>query len=252
MYRVLIADYDTDFAELLRKQIGNGFSVEACCDSESLLDLIDSFDPNVIVMDAFLSGVDGWGTLQMLSDTGRMPQVIITSRNCNPYILNRFAQMGVTNLFVKPCRISAVAASVNQLCTLQETIPNGTWCVENEIDNILLRLGFQMGTKGYNAVYEAVLLRYESPDATVTKHIYPRIARNYGVDARCLEKRIRDTIRAAFACDDIIVWKCFFKPDANGVLTCPSNDLFIGRIAGGLHQRARVKPPYKFYKQKKA
>ena len=252
MYRVLIADYDADFAELLRKQIGNGFQVNTCGDKDTLLAAISDFDPDVIVMDAFLSGVDGWGTLQILADTGRMPRIIITTRNSDVHTVNRLAKLGVINLFVKPCKICAVAACINEICTASQFGVTGAWCVENEIDNILLRMGFQIGTKGYNAVYKAILMRYEEPEATVTKHIYPILAKTYGVDTRCIEKRLRDSIKAAFTSADMNVWKCFFHPDMEGMLHCPSNDIFFARIAGGLHQRTRLNPPCRPVKQKNA
>ena len=252
MYRVLIVDYDKDFAQLLHRQICNGFAVECCNDMDTAMELLYRFEPDVIVIDAFLSGLNGWSILQILADTGRTPHVIVTTRNTQPYLLNGFVQQGVKNLFVKPCKIGALAACINELCAMSDHATNGAWCVENEIDNILLRLNFQIGTKAYNALFQAIILRYENMDATVTKHIYPQIAKMYGAETAGIERLIRYTIKTAFCGSDMNIWKCFFQPGPDGTLPCPSNDVFIGRIAGCLRQRERIKPPYKLLKQKNA
>ena len=114
------------------------------------------------------------------------------------------------------------------------------WDVETELDNILLYLGFRMGPARYENVRTAVLLKYYGEAGGVTKCLYPAVAMHCGGNAMQVEKSVRDAIRHAFNTGNQDNWKLYFSNSTE--LQCPSNDMFMARIACAL------KTGYRMYK----
>lgn len=67
MPRILIVDDDADLLEITAIMLSrNGFQVETAISSEEAYTKIESFAPQVILLDVFLSGVDGLATCQKI------------------------------------------------------------------------------------------------------------------------------------------------------------------------------------------
>jgi PleD family two-component response regulator len=65
--RVLIVDDDLDFIEMLKLILRHaGFDVAGAIDSNSALEKCAEVNPDVILLDLMIPGVDGWGIYQIL------------------------------------------------------------------------------------------------------------------------------------------------------------------------------------------
>lgn len=81
MNRILIIDDEEGVCWALQQHLtGLGFEVQTAASAEKGFDILDSFHPNVVVMDIRLPGMDGLSALQKIkSQTQDIPVIIITA-----------------------------------------------------------------------------------------------------------------------------------------------------------------------------
>jgi len=83
MRRILIAEDEPRIASFLEKGLrANGFTTTVIEDGRDALDLADSDDFDLLILDVGLPGLDGFGVLRELRSRGRrLPVVILTARD---------------------------------------------------------------------------------------------------------------------------------------------------------------------------
>ena len=70
MKKILIVDDNPDILQVMHLLLGGrGFSVEVTTDGNQTLSKIKSFEPDVIFLDVFLSGMDGRDICKQLKDS---------------------------------------------------------------------------------------------------------------------------------------------------------------------------------------
>lgn len=244
MHRLLIADSGGMLGKTIEKQLRDLFLIETCDDGEQALDLIYRFEPDIILLDLQLPVIRGLDVLQMLRSVGLDTKVIAITTLTDDYICRALGELQVSNLFLKPCVVGTVTACICDISYQLHNGQQGDWCVENETDRILLTLGFRMGPARYAYVYDAVLCKYRDPAGYVTKCLYPKVAKHFGGTASQVEKAIRDAIKDAWKNGNRAVWQMYFPPDKDGEIPCPSNEVFLARVANVLQQKTRQKRPY--------
>lgn len=244
MLRLLIADRDGSVGEAIQKQLSGEYIVELCKDGGRVLELAAEFDPDMILLDLRLPGMDGLSVLELLRSSGRTARVFAMSDYWSEYLLTALEKLEVCGVFTVPCTVDCLIAGIRE-AGFRIRYPEDTdWCVELEADRILLSLGFRMGRSKYTCVYEAICVKCADFNMAITKEVYPAVVNKMGGNEKQMEKAIRDTIHAAFAGGDPRVWRLYFVPGQDGQLHCPTNDEFITRIARALLQRSRFRVPY--------
>ncbi len=243
MRKLFIAHAEGDFAEAIIRQLNGAYEIELCSHGEVLLDRIDCFDPDILLVDLALCGAEALSVLHTLRNTGRSMQVVVITACNQSYVVNSLARLCVSSVFMKPCKPSAVVACIYEIST--GAMENNAWFVESEIDLILLRLGFRMGPARYSCVYHSIFTRYQEPLGCITKHLYPEVAHICGGSVARVEKAVRDAIHEAWRHGDRRVWQMYFPPGKGCATDCPSNEEFISRVAAVLQHRARICAPGK-------
>jgi len=80
--RVLVVEDDTDIAGVLRRSLGlEGYSVRVAGDGPGALDEASVFEPDAVVLDLGLPGVDGLEVCRQLREAGDVPILILTARD---------------------------------------------------------------------------------------------------------------------------------------------------------------------------
>ena len=119
LQRILSADDEADIREVLTialEAIG-GYTVEACSSGQTLLDQAVDFNPDVIVLDVMMPGMDGPATLQALQRvpaTKDIPVIFITAK-AMPAEIERFIALGAIGVITKPFDPMTVSTQVEAL-----------------------------------------------------------------------------------------------------------------------------------------
>ena len=87
---------------------------------------------------------------------------------------------------------------------------------------------------GYAYLREAVLLMVENPMQSITKELYPGVARQFGCTSSQVERSIRNAIQQAWEKRSDEVWSTVFQTDNTGTIPRPSNAAFVSRLADRL------------------
>ena len=115
--RVLIADSDSRLAALLAGALKDeGFQATCTVDGHEAMKLVNSFRPDVILLDIWLPGMDGIEILQAVQGMDATPPVIILSGHGTIAMAVKAIQLGALDYVEKPCPLDKLVDSVKQAC----------------------------------------------------------------------------------------------------------------------------------------
>lgn len=249
MYRVLIADPSELFGSSVEQHLQEDCCVCVCTEGNRILDAVRTFEPDVLLLDILFPDVSSLRILQTLQSTGVRVKIIAITRFIDEYTAVRLAQYGVHSLLTRPCKVGLVVNQIRQTLFALEHPDLQDWCLENEIDRILLDLSFRMGPARYQCVFEAIRARYFHIKCSM-KELYIDVAKRCGGNFRRVEKAIRDAVADAYEAGDKSVWAMYFPVDNKRDKPYPGNEDFIARIATCLIQRTRLKKPCPYIREK--
>ncbi len=78
----------------------------------------------------------------------------------------------------------------------------------------------------------------EDTGQSVTKELYPTLAKRLGISAQAVEKAIWTEIHKAWSCRNESVWRMYFRWDCCGGIPRPTNSAFLSGLAAHLQERA--------------
>ena len=244
MLKLLIADSTEAFRLALADNLRDTYRVRVCQEGHETLDAMLNFQPDLLVLDLMLPGLDGVTILQRAAEAGVTPVVLATTGLNTDYILAVAARAKISYLMVKPCDVEAATA---RLLELTERIEEPTLTrpdLRTEISNLLLMLGIPTNLRGYCYLRDAILAEIHQPGQQLTKALYPDVGKPYGASGAQVERSIRDAVGKAWMRRNDCIWSQYFPLDAGGAIPKPSNAVFICTLAhhlsSGTGYRSRV------------
>ena len=83
-YKVLIADDEKEIRNLLRLYLENdGFTVTDVASGEEVSGAMDSFKPDIVLLDVMMPGKDGIHVLKDIREVSNVPVMIISARTAD-------------------------------------------------------------------------------------------------------------------------------------------------------------------------
>ena len=79
MQKLLIVDAAEDFCNALADALKGEYIVRTCNDGEKAFELLNSFCPELLVLDLTVAGIDGLSIVQMISGERRKPGILATT-----------------------------------------------------------------------------------------------------------------------------------------------------------------------------
>jgi two-component system response regulator (stage 0 sporulation protein A) len=234
--RLLIADGTEEFVSALAAALRGVYELRTCRTGTEALELVQTYRPDVMVLDLMLPGLDGISLLQSQPVQELRPIVLAVSRFASDYMVESIEQLGVGYLMLKPCDIKATVARIGDLT--QRITPPAVTPADNKtrITNTLLTLGVPTKLRGYAYLREAVEVMAQRPGLSITKELYPTVGQRCDASPENVERSIRSAINAAWKNRDEQVWRMYFGTSTSQSLRCPTNAAFISRLADGLPQ----------------
>ena len=219
MLKLLVADMSVEFTDILEKVLGNEFEMQICHDGETALDLLQSFQPDVLIMEVMLPFKDG---LTMLQESAFRPRVIMALAGyLPPYAEKRAADLGVQYVLRSPT-INTLRLRLMDL--IAETEP---W-EETRVTVHLHTLRFRTHLDGYRQLCEAIPIYAQTPGILLSKELYPAVGEIFNLpDSRTVEHSIRKAIADAWSRRDPDLWEKYFP----GATEAPTNKAFISKMA---------------------
>lgn len=229
MRKLLIADCNEDFRTALAAVLQEQYQVLCCRSGTEALTLLQQEHPDILVLDLMLPELDGLTLLERISANGIRPMVLAATPIFSDYVSNCAQRMGIEYLIRKPCAIEAIASRIRDLSRRLKA-PEPRTDPASYVRSLLLSLDISTKHNGFAYLREGIVLMAKDPSQSVTKMLYPEIARICGCNKDNVERSIRTALDRAWEKRDKLKWQKYF-PNAQ---QRPSNAVFISRLAEAL------------------
>lgn len=232
--KILIAEGSEELRTALADMLAGSCHIRTCTDGEAARQALMDFQPDVLVLDLMLPGMDGISLLHWAREQNVFPMVLATTRFCNDYVTETVQSLGVAYLMIKPCRLTALAERIGDLNRRLRPVEAPVTDPAARIGAQLLSLGIPTKLRGCTYLREAVVIYAADPLQSVTKSLYPRVAKQCGCESSHVERCIRSAIDAGWRQGNREIWRLYFPAGADGKIPRPTNGAFIARLADSL------------------
>lgn len=206
-------------------------------DGVQAIELVQTLEPDILIMDLVLSGVDG---LELLEQVSRMehkrPMVVVYSAYIRGGVTMQAAELGADYFIMKPCSSQLVAERIHQLYQLNPVAPPNNQNLETLVTSVIHEIGVPAHIKGYQYLREAIMIAVGDMEVinAVTKVLYPEVAKRFDTTASRVERAIRHAIEVAWDRGDIETLQKYFGYTVSNAKGKPTNSEFIAMIADRL------------------
>ena len=253
--KILIADESAGERQLLREALNRAgwrFIDEASNGEEALSKLTrNHYDAALI--DMMLTRLDGIGVLRSYkasSTEGSAPAFLVVSPVAGQTMIAEAVSAGADLCLMKPFDMKSLCEHLRRLLeargkaasgaqqTNTEAIPD----IETQVTKIIHQIGVPAHIKGYQYLRTAILLTIQDSDIinSVTKVLYPSVAKKYQTTTSRVERAIRHAIEVAWDRGDVDTLNSYFGYTIQNNRGKPTNSEFIAMIADNLRLKYKL------------
>jgi two-component system response regulator (stage 0 sporulation protein A) len=257
--KILIADENSSQRATLKEcfmRAGCRY-IEEAINGEDALSKIGRIHPDVVIIDIWMSKLDGLSVVRsakaMTYGNDKPPVVIMTSPISNQNIFVQALQAGAELCLIKPINQSNLIEYVESMLknrnSKQQTESDGktseastTPDIEAQVTRIIHQIGVPAHIKGYQYLRTAILLTVKDSDIinSVTKVLYPSVAKKYQTTTSRVERAIRHAIEVAWDRGDVDTLNSYFGYTIQNNRGKPTNSEFIAMIADNLRLKYKL------------
>ncbi len=238
--KVLIADDTSEFGKECQREMKQmGFEVVLTKkDGRAVIDYIEQQRFDAVVMDVFMSGLDGIEVLEHISQSlSEKPLVMVLSAVDSPDFEAQTISAGADYYFLKPVEPKTIAKRLKSLSNWKRDkggISSASqFDMELVISDIMRQIGVPAHIKGYQYLRSAIELCINDKEMleSVTKLLYPTVAKEYQTTSSRVERAIRHAIEVAWDRGDVDVLSSYFGYTIQSNRGKPTNSEFIAMIS---------------------
>lgn len=214
-------------------------------DGRTLVDAIQHDAPDVVIVDAILPNLDAMELMRRVrSANGKQPYFIVTSAYDSAFIEKQAMESGASYFMLKPFNLEMLAQRIFRLAQGEQTTNSGNR-EEEDLEFVVTETIHQLGVpahiKGYHYLRVAILLSIDNQELleSVTKMLYPAVAKHFDTTSSRVERAIRHAIEIAWDRGDLDTLNTFFGYTVNTAKGKPTNSEFIALITDKLRLQYR-------------
>lgn len=260
--QVMIADDNREFGDILCEYLSNQSDIDVvgvARDGMEAVDLIAAKTPDIAVLDIIMPHLDGLGVLEKVNTMpmAKKPLFIILSAVGQDKITQRALALGAEYYVVKPFDMDVLVSRIRQLKDVNQTqvirsdyagdyrpvhTPAAPKNLEVEVTNIMHEIGVPAHIKGYQYLRDAIMMVVRDLDVinSITKQLYPNIAREYNTTPSRVERAIRHAIEVAWSRGQVDAIDSLFGYTVSVGKGKPTNSEFIAMVADKLRLEMKV------------
>lgn len=253
--KILIADENVMSRTAIRDGLLHaGYcNVEEATNGEEALLKMTRSHPDVVLLDVWLSKLDGIGVLRSSHglDWGheKEPAFIVVSSVSNQNIFIQATEAGAELCLLKPVNVNSLCEHIQSIVSRRRTdVPAAaiqmekTPDIETQVTQIIHQIGVPAHIKGYQYLRTAILLTIKDSDIinSVTKVLYPSVAKKYATTTSRVERAIRHAIEVAWDRGDVDTLNSYFGYTIQNNRGKPTNSEFIAMIADNLRLKYKM------------
>jgi len=222
------------------------------------MDILEDLTPDILLLDIIMPHLDGLGVLQKMqkSKKNNKPNIIMLTAFGQEEVMRKAVQYGASYFVLKPFDFENLMDKIREVhgikryeglpytnTSRQNTKPEKEEIdIETNITNIMHDIGVPAHIKGYLYLREAISMVYYDIEllGSITKILYPDIAKKYNTTASRVERAIRHAIEVAWNRGNIDSITDLFGYTVNVSKAKPTNSEFIAMVADKLRLKYKV------------
>ena len=217
-------------------------------DGSKVVEYIKINEPDIVLMDAFMPRNDALGVLGQLKkeNLSKRPIIALLLAVDNPRFERELISAGADYCFIKPFDLEVMAERLMQIsgwsAEPERFSDRGDADLEIVISDIMRQIGVPAHIKGYQYLRESIILSIKNPDLmhSVTKVLYPTVAKTNKTTPSRVERAIRHAIEVAWDRGDVDVLSSYFGYTIQNSRGKPTNSEFIAMISDKLRLRMKT------------
>ncbi|MGN0779345.1 MAG: sporulation transcription factor Spo0A [Aristaeellaceae bacterium] len=210
--KVILVDDNVELRRSMKACLEQQGDIRVCAECGNGLEALEAVgkhQADVMVLDIIMPQMDGYACLEAMNrqQLANMPQTIVISALGRDDFIARAVELGARYYMVKPFDMAVLASRIREICGASPALApaQGVRAAHNvsmdeKLANLFLTIGIPAHIKGYQFLREAVKMVVEEPHLinSITKELYPGIARRFNTSASKVERAIRHAIEVAW------------------------------------------------------
>ena len=250
---VAIADDNERILDLLDNIVSNDKELEVvgkAGDGEELIHIIKQKEPDVVLLDLIMPKIDGLSVMEKVNKDNSIknrPAFIVITAVGQEKITEDAFELGADYYILKPFDNDMV---LNRIKHIRKTSGKSFMEVkrvkayeskkeymernlETEVTNIIHEIGVPAHIKGYQYLRDSIMMSINDMEMlnSITKILYPTIAKKHQTTPSRVERAIRHAIEVAWSRGKMDTIDELFGYTVNGGKGKPTNSEFIALIA---------------------
>ena len=219
------------------------YAVYETASGEGAVEMLLGVGLDVVVTDLWITGIDGIGVIRNARNMGlsKIPSFILLSPINKQSLLIEASEAGADVCLLKPFAIDSLLSHVESLVRKKQGGEKKMHLtdhpdMEAQVTKIIHQIGVPAHIKGYQYLRCAILMTIDDDDIinSVTKVLYPSVAKRFGTTTSRVERAIRHAIEVAWDRGDVDVLNSYFGYTIQNSRGKPTNSEFIAMIADNL------------------
>ncbi len=255
---VALIDDNARILEALEDIMQPDPEIEVVAKAENGLDalrIIKEKQPDIALLDIIMPKLDGIGVMQHLkvdTDVKKLPAFLVISAVMQERITAEVFRLGASYFIAKPFDNNMVLSRVKEIArermghtflggkqqttsSLKETQPSRylEHNLESDVTNIIHEIGVPAHIKGYQYLRDAIMMSVNDTEMlnSITKQLYPSIAKQHKTTPSRVERAIRHAIEVAWSRGKMDTIDELFGYTVNNGKGKPTKSEFVALIA---------------------
>ncbi len=251
--KVCVVDDNRELVGLLEDYISAQEDMEVvgtASNGQECLQLLEKSNPDVLILDIIMPHLDGLAVLERMRalNLTKQPNVIMLTAFGQEDVTKKAVELGASYFILKPFDMEHLVSNIRQVSGKAAPIIKSshqtfvrhsepkTKNLDASITSIIHEIGVPAHIKGYLYLREAISMVYNDIEllGSITKVLYPDIAKKFNTTASRVERAIRHAIEVAWSRGNIDSISSLFGYTVSMSKAKPTNSEFIAMVADKL------------------
>ncbi|GAJ98639.1 LOW QUALITY PROTEIN: stage 0 sporulation two-component response regulator [Geomicrobium sp. JCM 19055] len=257
--KVCIADDNRELVQMLEEYVNNQADMEivgVSYNGQECIESVVEHQPDVLILDIIMPYLDGLAVLERLQQKSlsKRPKIMMLPL-LGKKKRKKAVNLGASYYILKPFDMEVLIDKIRDLSgqaspqmsmshggRTHTTIKQPTVNLDQRITNIIHEIGVPAHIKGYMYMREAITMVYNDIEllGSITKELYPDIAKKFNTTASRVERAIRHAIEVAWSRGNIDSISHYFGYTVSMSKAKPTNSEFIAMVADKLRIEHKV------------
>lgn len=260
--KVLIVDDSVRTATMIEEALQEDDGVEIvghAGDGVEAIEMIRETTPDIVFLDLIMPKMDGLVVLEKVHKgvpgIEKRPDFVVVTAVTQDNVMQTAFQYGASYYVLKPFEKETILAKVQQLKPDNKFrilassgaerggSENNGYNLEIDVTNIIHEIGVPAHIKGYQYLRDAIMMSVDDSEMlnSITKILYPSIAKQHKTTPSRVERAIRHAIEVAWTRGKVDTIDELFGYTVNNGKGKPTNSEFVALIADKIRLEQKVR-----------